>query len=89
MLIHVFFVQISLSQPMLVITTKQLPGMLKRNHDDYLLNTYKSGKSLFRSPIILKFFLKFSVSLPMVGAIAQEPGLLPTVSAVCSHIIFL
>lgn len=85
MLIHVFFVQISLSQPMLVITTKQLPGMLKRNHDDYLLNIYKSGKSLFRSHNLYEF----SVSLPMVGAIAQEPGLLPTVSAVCSHVIFL
>lgn len=75
---------------MLVITTKQLLGMLKRNHDDYLLNIYKSGKSLFRSHIIFFiFFFKFSVSLPMVGAIAQEPGLLPTVSAVCSHVIFL
>lgn len=69
---------------MLVITKKQLLGMLKRNHDDYLLNLYKGGKSLFRSPII---FLFFSVS--MVGAVAQEPGLLPTVSAVCSHVIFL
>lgn len=74
---------------MLVITTKQLPGMLKRNHDDYLLNIYKSGMSLFRSHIIKKIFFKFSVSLPMVGAIAQEPRLLPTVSAVCSHVIFL